>query len=476
MDKSFAHYYSPTEDEFKAIWKDCIFIFDTNVLLNIYEYSEENRNIFFDVLRTLKKRIWIPYHVGLEFHRNRFSRIRNAGSTLNDLKKGVETALVTLSGACDSPISQLKKKKIDIKQISERIDEIQSIGKSLLESIATAKETLPRASMSDEIGKKVSELFTGKVGERPATQDDLQKLIADADVRMEHNIPPGFEDKGKGGATFHDHGIRYSNKHGDLIIWKQIIAHAKEDNSQSVVFVTGDSKNDWWLCEGPLTVGPRVELIQEIITEAGIPHFWMYNVEKFLEHSRDILDFKEVTDGVIEQSKNIAINKTHNEIQKIIFEKTTFEIDQHEKHCNQPPRDMQDFRERALEAFAEWLHSNHPAFEQCDTRDYDFIALMEGAPTTFEICTISNSFGMRYKILRMFQGKNIRLSEKNTEQLMKRCLVIAFTSHELLSLQGSAIDTILNLDKSKNPAYHSVIIGSVSHDNKFENVSIFSTS
>ncbi|MFM2060738.1 MAG: hypothetical protein RLZZ507_408 [Cyanobacteriota bacterium] len=35
----FPGYYQPTEKEFAELWKECIFSFDTNVLLHIYRYK-----------------------------------------------------------------------------------------------------------------------------------------------------------------------------------------------------------------------------------------------------------------------------------------------------------------------------------------------------------------------------------------------------------------------------------------------------
>ena len=32
-------YYRPTESEFKKLWKDCVFAFDANTLLNVYRYK-----------------------------------------------------------------------------------------------------------------------------------------------------------------------------------------------------------------------------------------------------------------------------------------------------------------------------------------------------------------------------------------------------------------------------------------------------
>jgi hypothetical protein len=64
MEKVFAHYYKPTSEGFDALWKDCTFSFDANVLLDVYRYSPETRDRLIDVLKHLNDRIWIPYQVG----------------------------------------------------------------------------------------------------------------------------------------------------------------------------------------------------------------------------------------------------------------------------------------------------------------------------------------------------------------------------------------------------------------------------
>ena len=71
MKELFPGYYRPSEDEFSDLWKNCVFILDTNVLLNLYRYSEESRNDFIKVLHKIETRLWIPHQVALEFQENR---------------------------------------------------------------------------------------------------------------------------------------------------------------------------------------------------------------------------------------------------------------------------------------------------------------------------------------------------------------------------------------------------------------------
>ena len=41
MRKLFSEYFRPTEVETKQLWAEAVFIFDTNVLLNLYRMSRE---------------------------------------------------------------------------------------------------------------------------------------------------------------------------------------------------------------------------------------------------------------------------------------------------------------------------------------------------------------------------------------------------------------------------------------------------
>jgi PIN like domain len=75
MRNQFPGYYKPSEEEFKKLWGECIFSFDTNVLLNIYRYSPKSRERLFEVWRKLNKDIWLPHQVALEYLQERLNVI-----------------------------------------------------------------------------------------------------------------------------------------------------------------------------------------------------------------------------------------------------------------------------------------------------------------------------------------------------------------------------------------------------------------
>jgi hypothetical protein len=85
MKEKFKGYYKPTQDEFAKLWNKCIFIFDTNILLNIYRYSESTRVLFLDILTKLKDRIWLPYQVAQEFHERRLEVIKEQQDAYDDI-------------------------------------------------------------------------------------------------------------------------------------------------------------------------------------------------------------------------------------------------------------------------------------------------------------------------------------------------------------------------------------------------------
>jgi predicted nucleic acid-binding protein len=66
--------------------------------------------------------------------------------------------------------------------------------------------------------------------------DLCSRAAAEGASRFEHRLPPGFRDDAKG-----------ENRLGDLIIWMEILAKAKESARQykQVLFITNDEKSDW---------------------------------------------------------------------------------------------------------------------------------------------------------------------------------------------------------------------------------------
>lgn len=83
-EKKFPEYYRMTENELMEIWKNCIFIFDANILLSLYRYSERTKNGLLNLMRKFFERIWLPHQSALEYNRNRFEVIAEQEKAHNE--------------------------------------------------------------------------------------------------------------------------------------------------------------------------------------------------------------------------------------------------------------------------------------------------------------------------------------------------------------------------------------------------------
>lgn len=305
MRQLFPVYHKPTDDEFSKMWQEGIFTFDANVLLNIYRYSPETRERFFEVLQRLEKRIWVPHQAAHEYHKHRLDEISNQFRAFEDIEKHLDISLKELEdnhrkhpfGINVSPLTKIIKNTI--KRAKPILQEISSQRCSLL--------------ASDPFRETIAELFAGKLGE-PYSKDNLEKDIHQkAEERFKQDIPPGYKDKPKGG----------TDKYGDVILWLQLLDYAKSQK-KPIIFTTDDGKEDWWLKHKGETIGPRPELIQEMSSEAGIS-FHMYSSEQFLSYAQSFLALQDkqaaaAVEEVREIRQQEEVSQIREELHTAIYE------------------------------------------------------------------------------------------------------------------------------------------------------------
>jgi hypothetical protein len=135
------------------------------------------------------------------------------------------------------------------------VDDKLAIAKSFadrakyLEFLETAKENLIRAL------KVLKEVDVSKVEEHllpffessalKATLPDFATLQSEFLARSEGRIPPGYKDTKKKGDDGQVGGDG-ANRFGDFAFWKEILLHAKSNEStEKVIVVTHDGKPDW---------------------------------------------------------------------------------------------------------------------------------------------------------------------------------------------------------------------------------------
>jgi len=222
MKNSFPGYYKPIDEEFAKLWDECLFVPDTNILLHMYEYSEETRQNFMQILEQLSDRLWVPHQVAFEYQQERLNVISKQISACGKVKGVLDKALKGLGGELSSyglhPFLSTK----------EWLDEISTLFSRIINDIDAKKGDYPDLFSQDHLREKVDQLFDGKVG-NPYSSEVLKKLYTDGKERYRLKIPPGFEDDGK----------QDDKKFGDLVIWKQILDHVKSAG-KSVIFITDD--------------------------------------------------------------------------------------------------------------------------------------------------------------------------------------------------------------------------------------------
>ena len=314
MRKQFAEYYELPKECINEIWDNSLIVFDTNVLLNLYRYNDETRNEFIKIIKFYKKRLWIPYQVGLEFHRRREEIMRKNAAAYKLLGDSISEQLVKVVDSLCSERDYARHPYINMKDIKNKVERLANAIKKSLEK---QEKEHPDYSSGDDTLTTITELFDGRVGD-DFEEKDLEILYKEGEKRYTNKIPPGYcDEKNK-----KDRGKR--SLYGDLIVWKQTILQSK-DKKQNVIFVTDDHKEDWWnKVDGKHS--PRKELIKEFLSETG-QKILIYDSKRFLEYANRNKELKvsQKTIKEVEKIRTADISKYMDEIIRSIQAPSVFD-------------------------------------------------------------------------------------------------------------------------------------------------------
>ena len=302
----FPGYYAP--EDFQELWDKATFVLDANVLLNLYRFPKPAAEELLRVLDKVSDRLWVPYQAALEYQVNRLTVIREQRKQFENVEGVVKKAL-----------NQLKSYLESLRHSSINPEPLLTDATKLFTDFMTALEKLekeqPDVADRDATRESIEKLLSGKIGAPPASQKELDQIYADGKERYRFKRPPGYKDKDKGRdqtQAYFINGLRFEREYGDLLVWIQILDHAKQCQLQHLVFITDDQKEDWWLYVDENTIGPRPELIDEITSESGVKAFHMYPSERFLEFAKDYLkeQVKQESIDQIRHAKSAATTST----------------------------------------------------------------------------------------------------------------------------------------------------------------------
>ena len=234
-----------------------IIILDTNVLLELYR---QPANISLDVISALKKiqnNIYVPRQVYDEYLKNYHKTCGDEKRKYKKVTKELSDSLKTLQDDISKKIGEYRKHNYtDISKLqndlNEKIKDIQNIitnfEKSHHEEIQLNIDFLE----NDKVKEFIDLLYNqGNIGEKITFSKKLL-ILQEGQIRYDNLIPPGFRDSAKVGEA----------KYGDLFVWKDIIAIAKEKNT-NIIFVCNDTKEDWWEKNKDTPIDLRQELNEE---------------------------------------------------------------------------------------------------------------------------------------------------------------------------------------------------------------------
>lgn len=293
MKNTFREFARLSTDELKALWAEAIIVFDTNILLNLYEYSQNTCDAVFEIMEKLNSQLWLPYKIGEEFYTKRISKI------------------YTHNKSCDKIISSIDELlKIDKEScLYELLHDNQQL--KVLKSEVEKKSKQNKLDIyNDPIVNKIEKLYDGRVGQK-STDAEIDEIEKEYRYKTANGIYcPGFKDSDKA-----------KNSSGDFLLWKQMLAYAVK-NEKSIIFVTEDKKEDWWWKPQHDCISARYELLKEFIKHTNGKIFYMY---KFNDFTKAYAKYKKtkVDKKVTEEIKNTEEEKsaTRNILAQVLAEK-----------------------------------------------------------------------------------------------------------------------------------------------------------
>ncbi len=297
MKTLFASRIGQEPEFYDNLLENATIAFDANVLLNLYRYSEETREQIFDVLEQLNSRIILPYQAAVEYFNNRINVIEEQCKTYEKTQKGLSEIKKALENKRTNPFitRMLSNEFNDV--IDKVLGELASNNKSYDEFIS-----------NDEIMKKISNLFDKKIISE-FNEEKLNEAINEGAIRYKHKTPPGYADvKAKSKEITEDSPLQERVRpFGDFIIWLQLIEYSKL-HSVDIIFVTDDTKQDWFDDARGKTISPRHELVREFNKLTG-KHFYSYPVDSFLKHINTFVETtinEDTVNEVTELSKSFS--------------------------------------------------------------------------------------------------------------------------------------------------------------------------
>ncbi|MGP5309620.1 PIN-like domain-containing protein [Vreelandella alkaliphila] len=186
---SFPEYFKEKED-LNYLWGECVFVFDANVIINLYRYSDDTKDSLLNVLEAYKDRVWISHQAAKEYLKNRTSVIAEEETNFVSAASKVETFVKDFQ----TFVGEQRKHPFVKDSLLEKLVDICNELKNELNG--NGKKYFSRIN-DDEIRRKIELIFSDKIG--PGfREEELEEIFIEGVDRYSNKTPPGYEDEEKG--------------------------------------------------------------------------------------------------------------------------------------------------------------------------------------------------------------------------------------------------------------------------------------
>jgi hypothetical protein len=168
--QGFAEYYEPSRED---LWGNGIVVFDTNILLDFYEFTPQTRDEAFAALSQIRGRLWLPHQVAEEYQRDRLRVLLREHKKANESIAKVVKTIDDIPGSIKASTAQQKSMARVLAPLRESI-------RTELEKVRPVGE--PQL-VKDDIDERFVELFGEQVGrplddaERAARYDEIKVVM-----------------------------------------------------------------------------------------------------------------------------------------------------------------------------------------------------------------------------------------------------------------------------------------------------------
>jgi len=290
MRQDFPGYFDPTPEDIAALWKDAVIALDTNVLLGLYRWPASTRQEIFRLLEMIAPRLWVPYHVLVEYHRNRLEAMRAEHKAAQQLERDFRSAYEAFKAVVSS---DGVKDRACWPDLSKKLGDTTGHIKELLAIAKAESNNYISPNSDDHVLTFLEKLLPGRCGTRPASQEEVDAAEHEAARRFAVKMGPGYLDGEKAGDRYMFDGLVYDRQYGDFMVWKELLEHCAANQTAKLLLITSDVKGDWWLDSKSVSgKRPQPELVMEMSRRGGVDQFWMYTLSEFLAKSDRHLQVK----------------------------------------------------------------------------------------------------------------------------------------------------------------------------------------